>query len=93
LPHNFQLWKDARLVVTRPARIEGDALEMRIDGCTGEPVAVLPIAPARQSEALTTLQASLPALSGQHDLCFTFASGEHDPMWVVDAVTLLPGVH
>jgi len=91
LPHNFQLWKDARLVVTRPARVEGGALEMRLDGCEGEPVTVLPLAPARRSDAVTTLQAPLPAMTGQHDLCFTFASGEHDPKWVIDEVTLLPG--
>lgn len=90
LPHNFQLWKDARLVVTRPATMPGGALEVRLDDCEGKPVATLPLAPARRSDGLSTLQATLPALSGRHDLCFTFASGEHNPMWVVDEVTLLP---
>lgn len=91
LPHNFQLWKDARLVVTRPATVKGGALEVRLDGCEGKPVATLPLAPARQSDGLSTLQATLPALGGRHDLCLTFASGEYNPMWVVDEVTLLPG--
>ena len=90
LPYNFQLYQDADNVVTRPAKIEGGALEVRIDGCDGEPVAVLPIALARESDALTTLQAPMPALTGRHDLCFIFASGESDPMWVIDEVTLLP---
>ncbi|HEY0505186.1 MAG TPA: family 20 glycosylhydrolase [Lysobacter sp.] len=90
LPHNFQLWKDARLVVTRPAKVEGGALEVRLGGCEGEPIAVLPLAPARKSDGLTTLEAPLPAQTGRHDLCFTFASGEYNPMWVVDEVALLP---
>lgn len=90
LPFNFQLWKDTRLVVTRPARVEGGALEVRVDGCEGEPIATLPLAPARKSDGLTTLTTALPALGGRHDLCFTFASGEHNPMWVVDEVALLP---
>ncbi|HEY0502401.1 MAG TPA: family 20 glycosylhydrolase [Lysobacter sp.] len=91
LPHNFQLWKDTKLVVTRAATVDGGALEVRVDGCEGAPVAVLPLTPARRTEALATLQAPLPPLGGTHDLCFTFASGSHDPMWVVDEVRLLPG--
>ncbi|MFC3814254.1 family 20 glycosylhydrolase [Lysobacter sp. GCM10012299] len=90
LPHNFQLWRDAKLVVTRPASIPGGALEVRVDGCEGKPVATLPLAPARKSDGLTTLQATLPATTGKHDLCFIFASGEYNPMWVVDEVALLP---
>jgi len=90
LPHNYALWKDASKVVTRPAKIPGGALEVRLDGCEGEPVAVLPLATARKSDGLTTLTASLPTQAGRHDLCFTFASGEYNPMWVVDEVTLLP---
>ncbi|HEY5802704.1 MAG TPA: family 20 glycosylhydrolase [Lysobacter sp.] len=90
LPHNFQLWRDAKLVVTRPATIPGGALEVRLDGCEGKPVATLPLAPARKSDGLTTLQATLPATTGKHDLCFIFASGEYNPMWVVDEVALLP---
>jgi len=90
LPHNYALWKEASKVVTRPAKIAGGALEVRLDGCEGEPVAVLPLAPARKSDGLTTLSAPLPTQAGRHDLCFTFASGEYNPMWVVDEVTLLP---
>ena len=72
-------------------KVEGGALEVRLDGCEGEPIATLPLAPARTSDGLTTLKAPLPALGGRHDLCFTFASGEYNPMWVIDEVALLPG--
>ena len=70
----------------KPAEFYFDA-----DANATKPVATLPLAPARRSDGLSTLQATLPAMSGRHDLCFTFASGEHNPMWVVDEVTLLPG--
>ncbi|MFC5578882.1 family 20 glycosylhydrolase [Lysobacter niabensis] len=90
LPFNFQLWRDARQIVTRPATVPGGALEVRLDGCEGPVIASLPLAPARQSDALTTLEAPLPAQPGRHDLCFTFASGAHDPLWMIDEVALLP---
>jgi hexosaminidase len=90
LPHNFQLHKDAKLVVTRPAKVEGGALEVRLGSCEGEPLVSLPLAPARKSDGLTTLSAPLPTQAGSHDLCFVFASGEYNPMWVIDEVALLP---
>lgn len=90
LPFNFQLWRDTRQIVTRPATVPGGALEVRLDGCEGRVVASLPLAPARGSDALTTLEAPLPAQDGRHDLCFTFASGTHDPLWMIDEVALLP---
>ncbi|WP_206862032.1 family 20 glycosylhydrolase [Lysobacter changpingensis] len=90
LPHNFQLWKEAGKVVTRPAKVPGGALEVHLDDCEGKPIAVLPLAPARKSDGLTTLTAPLPGQAGRHDLCFRFASGEHNPMWVLDEVALLP---
>jgi hexosaminidase len=90
LPFNFQLWRDIKQVVTRPATVAGGALEVRIDGCAGAPVAILPLAPARASDAMTTLEVPLPEQNGAHDLCFVFASGAYDPMWVIDEVALLP---
>jgi hexosaminidase len=90
LPFNFQLWRDTRQIVTRAATVPGGALEVRLDGCAGEVVARMPLAPARDSDALTTLEAPLPARAGSHDLCLTFASGAHDPLWMIDEVVLLP---
>jgi hexosaminidase len=90
LPFNFQLWRDTKQIVTRAATVPGGALEIRLDSCEGEVVARLPLAPARRSQALTTLEAILPAQGGRHDLCLTFASGAHDPLWMIDEVALLP---
>ena len=90
LPFNFQLWRDTKQIITRPASVPGGALEVRLDGCQGEVIARLPLGPARDSDALTTLEAPLAAPAGRHDLCFTFATGAHDPLWMIDEVALLP---
>lgn len=87
VPYNFQLWHDTGKIVTRPA-VQGGALEVRLDDCKSEPIARLPLAPARGSDGLTTLRAALPKLTGRHDLCFVFASGGHDPLWALDRVVL-----
>ncbi|MBW8809731.1 MAG: family 20 glycosylhydrolase, partial [Lysobacter sp.] len=90
LPYNFQLWHDTDKIVTRKA-VQGGALEVRLDDCKSAPIARLPLAAAKRSDGITTLSANLPARSGRHDLCFVFASGAHDPLWALDAVTLHPG--
>lgn len=90
LPFNFQLWHDAKHVVSRPAQRPGGALEVRLDGCDGAVIASLPLAPARSSDAASVLEAPLPPIAGRHDLCFVFASGASDPLWAVDEVVLLP---
>ncbi|MGH8082851.1 MAG: family 20 glycosylhydrolase [Lysobacter sp.] len=89
LPYNFQLWHDTDKIVTRKA-VAGGALEVRLDDCKSAPIARLPLAPARRSDGLTTLTATLPSLQGRHDLCFVFASGGHDPLWALDRVQLKP---
>ena len=30
-------------------------------------------------------------ITGKHDLCFTFTARTLDPLWVIDAVQLVPG--
>ena len=65
-------------------------LEVRMDGCEGEKIATLPLAPAVKNYAVTQLPAAAIARrSGPHDLCFTFTQAVVDPMWVVDAVQLV----
>ncbi|WP_079247964.1 family 20 glycosylhydrolase [Lysobacter antibioticus] len=90
LPYNFQLWHDTKNIVTRKAEL-GGALEVRLDDCKSEPVARLPLAPARGSAGISELRAPLPKLSGRHNLCLVFASGSHDPLWALDRVLLRPG--
>jgi hexosaminidase len=72
-----------------PATPEGE-LEVRLGGCDGPPIAVLPLATAAGRAGQTTLTGALPALSGAHDLCFTFTAKRLDPMWVIDWIQLVP---
>ena len=96
LPFNFAFATDKDAVqvgpaptLKPPATPEGE-LEVRLDGCEGRPVAVLPLAPAISNPAVTTLPvASLGSVSGRHDLCFTFTGHSADPLWVVGKVRLL----
>lgn len=88
IPFNFQLWRDAKGVITRAAKSPGGDLEIRLDRCDGEMLASLPLTPALAADQLTTLEARLPARTGAHDLCLTFAAGGPDPLWVIDRVEL-----
>ena len=58
--------------VAQAAHAEGE-LEVRIDGCDGEKIATLPLAPARQSRGHGAAAACRSTRrEGRHDLCFTF---------------------
>ena len=90
LPFNFQLGAARdQIPLHKPATPDGE-LEVRADGCTGAPIAVLPLAPTIGRNGVTVLSAPAPALSGRHDLCFTFTAKRLDPMWVLDWVRLDP---
>ena len=90
IPNNFQFGGET--VEYRPAapRSPEGELEVRADGCTGAPIAVLPLAPAAGTVTTTRLSAPLPALPGKHDLCFRFTAKTRDPLWVIDWISLEP---
>jgi hexosaminidase len=89
VPFNFQLGSDAAAIRLRPPRTPAGELEVRVDRCDGEPVAVLPLAPAAGNAAVTVLPpAALPHLTGAHALCFTFTQRTLDPLWALDWVQL-----
>jgi hexosaminidase len=90
VPFNFQLGKDLANIPLRPPATPEGELEVRLDGCDGAPIAVLPLAPAAGRPGQTTLTGALPPLSGAHDLCFTFTAKRLDPMWVIDWIQLVP---
>jgi hexosaminidase len=76
--------------VVKPRTPYGE-LEVRLDGCTGEPAAVVSLAPAVGNPAVTELTAPLPKVSGRHDLCFSFTRPGVDPIWAVAGVELVEG--
>lgn len=89
VPFNFQIG-DARkeIELSTPATPAGE-LEVRVDGCGGERIAVLPLAPAANNHAVTKLPpATIQSRAGKHDLCFTFTQKSLDPIWVIDSVEL-----
>ncbi len=91
VPFNFQIGKDIEAIKLKPPRTPAGELEVRLDGCEGEPVAVLPLAAAADNDAVTVLPAvPLSSSRGPHDLCFTFTQRTLDPMWAIDWVQLAP---
>jgi len=89
VPFNFQIGDAVNAIeLSPPATREGE-LEVRIGDCTGERIAVLPLAPAVGNHAVTRLPpVSIAPREGKHDLCFTFTRKSVDPIWVLDSVEL-----
>jgi hexosaminidase len=91
VPFNFQLGRDIEAIRLHPPRTPSGELEVRADGCDGEPLAVLPLAPAAGADTVTVLPpASLPHLSGAHTLCLRFTQRTLDPLWAIDWLQLSP---
>jgi len=90
LPFNFQIGADAAKIPLRPPTTLSGELEVRADGCTGEPIARLSLAPARRGDGVATLTGKLPPLAGTHDLCLSFTASKLDPMWVLAWAELEP---
>ncbi len=90
LPFNFQIGEDVKKIPLRAPATPAGELEVRLDNCEGEKVAVLPLEPAAVNQAVTKLPAvTIGARAGQHDLCFMFTQSKIDPFWVLDAVELV----
>lgn len=91
VPFNFQIGADRdKIKLGTPRTPEGE-LEVRIDGCEGEPALVIPLGAAARNDGVTEISGRLPALAGRHDLCLRFTQKQLDPMWGVDWVRLLDG--
>jgi len=89
VPFNFQIGDDVKKIPLRKPQTAAGELEVRIDGCEGEKIATLPLAPAVKNYAVTHLPAATIARhTGSHDLCFMFTQAAVDPLWVLDAVDL-----
>jgi hexosaminidase len=89
-PFNYQLGKDLQAIRFRPPATPEGEIEVRVDGCVGQPIATLPLAAAASNPQLTTLKAAIAPMTGNHDLCFTYTAKGPDPMWAIDAVQLVP---
>ncbi|MFC5372363.1 family 20 glycosylhydrolase [Brevundimonas faecalis] len=86
VPFNFQIGADREKIRLGAPRTPAGELEIRIDGCEGEPALIIPLAEAAGNDGITTLSGRLPARAGRHDLCLKFTQKQLDPMWGVDWV-------
>jgi hexosaminidase len=90
VPFNFQIGDAVnKIVFATPQSPEGELLVL-LDGCDGEELARLPLAPAAKASGLTRLPAvALKEVHGRHDLCLRFAQPQLQPMYALDWVQLL----
>ncbi|HWM65351.1 MAG TPA: family 20 glycosylhydrolase [Steroidobacteraceae bacterium] len=89
VPFNFQLGADVHGIKLNPPQTPSGELEVRLDGCDGERIALLPLQPAIANDDVTMLPAAtLAHHDGTHDLCLKFTQRSLDPMWVLDWVRL-----
>ena len=90
LPFNFQLGADVHGIVLNPPQTPSGELEVRLDGCSGERIAVMPLQPAIANNAVTELPvADIAPHNGKHDLCLKFTQWSLDPTWALDWVRLM----
>jgi hexosaminidase len=90
VPFNFQIGKDREAIRLAAPRSPAGELEVRLDNCDGQPIAVLPLAPAAANASVTTLPpVRIPRTQGRHDLCFRFTQRTLDPLWALDWVQLV----
>lgn len=89
VPFNFQIGDAIKEIkFAKPATAAGE-LEVRVGGCGGERIAVLPLSAAAANHAVTKLPpARIQPRMGKHDLCFTFTQKSIDPLWVLHSVEL-----
>ncbi len=89
LPFNFQIGRDADAIRRGDARTKDGELEVRAGDCRGEPVAILPLAPAAANPAVSILgPARIPPQPARGNLCLRFARPAIDPIWAIQWVEL-----
>jgi len=89
VPFNFQLGDDIHKIKLNPPHTPSGELEVRVDGCDGDPVAVLSLQTAVGNNGVTELPAAkIARRDGRHDLCLKFTQRSLDPLWVIDRVRL-----
>ncbi|WP_114953002.1 beta-N-acetylhexosaminidase [Sphingosinicella terrae] len=90
LPFNFQIGRDVERIRFREPATQAGEFEVRLGGCEGERMAVLPLAPAADHPGVTRLRAPLPPRTGRSDLCITYTARGVEPLWAVDMIQLVP---
>jgi hexosaminidase len=91
VPFNFQVGDDVKKIPLHGPSTAAGELEVRLDSCEGELIAVLPLAVVKASDhAVTALPATqISPRPGRHDLCLRFTRLAVDPIWVIDSVQIV----
>lgn len=84
LPFDYEIGKDALKIPLYPKALPQGQLELRLDSCTGDLLATLPL-PAKAT-GFSTLHAAFAPHAGVHDVCLLFARRKVDPVWSIDWV-------
>jgi len=87
VPYNLVFGGESVKYRPIPPRKDEPELEVH-DGCGGELLTALSLAPAAGNFATTQLTATLPAKPGSHDLCFIFTAHDAKTLWVIDWLSL-----
>jgi hexosaminidase len=93
VPFNFEIGSDRDKIVLRPPATPYGELEVHLDSCQGQKIAVLPLGSAWSNPGITPLGAALQPPQGVHDLCFVFTQKKLDPLWLLDWVQLVGKAH
>jgi N-acetyl-beta-hexosaminidase len=89
VPFNFQLGDDIYKIKLNSPHTPSGELQVRVDGCDGDPVAVVSLQTAVGNNGVTQLPAAkIARRDGKHDLCLKFTQRSLDPLWVIDRVRL-----
>lgn len=89
-PYNFEL-HDAINTVTIEQAANAGTLHIRLDDCEGPQIAALSLAPVSGKPGVNRIEGTLDrAVTGDHDICMTFAQEGFDPLWMLDRLTLEP---
>lgn len=91
LERNFALAHDQVKVVSRPHSTPHGELVVHDTRCDGAVLATMPLPDPLHSARTFHLDASLPALSGEHALCLVFTAPIEGPLYGVGGVSLEVG--
>jgi hexosaminidase len=90
LPYNHPSSSVAQKIMLRPQATPNGELEVHLDGCGGEKLAVLPMPRPEPDIALATVRGALIPQLGVHDLCLIFTRANPEPYWALHTVELVP---
>ncbi len=94
LPFNFEIGEAINSAEILPPRSPEGEMTVRLDDCSGPLIAELPLAPAVNNPAATTLApaslADVVAGRSQGDLCIQFTRPTLEPFWALDWIELVP---